>query len=96
MNVGFLVSFYRGRCQKYSTYDRELLAVYSVVKKLRHMLEGRNFIIFTDHKPLTSVCRQNPDKVSQWQFHQLDFISQFSMDKWDITGQENIDANTLS
>lgn len=39
--------------QKYSTYDRELLAIYSAVKYFRHCLEGTNFIIFTDHRPLT-------------------------------------------
>jgi hypothetical protein len=35
--------------QKYSAYDRELLAVYEAMKHFRHMLEARHFI-FTDHK----------------------------------------------
>ncbi|GFW99349.1 hypothetical protein TNCV_3981731 [Trichonephila clavipes] len=38
--------------QKWSTYDRELLAIYISVKRFRHMLEGRDFIIYTDQKPL--------------------------------------------
>jgi cleavage and polyadenylation specificity factor subunit 1 len=37
--------------QKYSAYDRELLAIYEGIKHFRHMLEARHFIIFTDHKP---------------------------------------------
>lgn len=37
---------------KYSTYDRELLAMYSGVKHFRHLLEGRVFHRNTDHKPL--------------------------------------------
>jgi hypothetical protein len=39
--------------QKYSAYDRELLAIYEAVKHFRHMLEARHFTIFTDHKPIT-------------------------------------------
>jgi hypothetical protein len=39
--------------QKYSAYDRELLAVYETVKHFRHMTEARHFTIFKDHKPLT-------------------------------------------
>ena len=38
---------------RYSTYDRELLAVYQAIKHFRHFVEGRNFFILTDHKPLT-------------------------------------------
>jgi len=38
--------------QKYSAYDRELLAIYEVMKYFRHMLEARHFTILTDHKPL--------------------------------------------
>jgi cleavage and polyadenylation specificity factor subunit 1 len=39
--------------QKYSAYDRELLAIYEALKHFRHMLEARHFIIFTDHNPIT-------------------------------------------
>jgi hypothetical protein len=39
--------------QKYSAYDRELLAIYEAVKHFRHLLEARHFIIFTDHRPIT-------------------------------------------
>jgi cleavage and polyadenylation specificity factor subunit 1 len=38
--------------QKYSAYDRQLLAVYEAVKHFRHILEARRFVI-TDHKPIT-------------------------------------------
>ncbi|GFX50311.1 transposon Ty3-G Gag-Pol polyprotein [Trichonephila clavipes] len=43
--------------QKWSTYDRELLAMYISVKRFRHMLEGRDFIIHTDQKPLITDVR---------------------------------------
>ena len=35
---------------KYSAFDRELLAVFLAVKHFRHMLEGRPFTVWTDHK----------------------------------------------
>ncbi|KFD70446.1 hypothetical protein M514_17239 [Trichuris suis] len=38
--------------RRYSTYSRELLAVYLAVKHFRYFVEGRNFHIITDHLPL--------------------------------------------
>ena len=50
--------------QKYSAYDRELLAIYDAVRHFRHMLEARHFTIFTDHKPITYAFEQKRDKCS--------------------------------
>ena len=41
--------------KRYSAFDRELLAVYATIRHFRHNLEGRNFFVNTDHKPLTFV-----------------------------------------
>lgn len=41
--------------KNYSTYDRELLAVYEAIKHFRHCIEGRLLKIRTDYKPLISV-----------------------------------------
>ena len=39
---------------RYSTFDRELLAVYLAIRHFRHFVEGREFLhILTDHRPLT-------------------------------------------
>ena len=40
--------------RKCSAFDRELLALYLGVRHFRYFLEGREFIVYTDHKPLTS------------------------------------------
>ncbi|GFV19013.1 hypothetical protein TNCV_4758981 [Trichonephila clavipes] len=82
--------------QKGSTYDRELLAMYISVKRFRHMLEGRDFIIYTDQKPLMYAFMQNPDKCSPRQWRHLDFISQFSTDVRHINGTHNAVADALS
>ena len=34
---------------KYSTYDRELSALYLDVRHFRFLIEGRNITVFTDH-----------------------------------------------
>ena len=82
--------------QKYSAYDRELLAIYEAVRHFRHMLEARHFMIFTDRKPLIHVFHQRRDKRSPRQFNHLDFISQFTTDIRHISGQDNIVADALS
>ena len=33
---------------KYSTFDRELLAIYLAIKRFRHFIEGREFHVWTD------------------------------------------------
>lgn len=82
--------------KRYSPYDRELLAIYSAVKHYRHLLEGRNFTIFTDHKPLIYVFNKDPLRSSPRQARHLEFIGQFFMDIQHISGKENTTADTLS
>jgi len=81
---------------KYSTFDRELLAIYLAIKYYRHMVEARRFIIYTDHKPLTFAFRQKPEKCSPRQFRHLDYIGQFTTDIRHVAGPENITADALS
>ena len=81
--------------KKYSTFDRELLAVYLAIKHFRHLVEGREFSIMTDHKPLCTVLHSRTEK-SPRQSRQLDFISQFTADVRYIKGNENTVADTLS
>ncbi|EFA07205.2 Retrovirus-related Pol polyprotein from transposon 297-like Protein [Tribolium castaneum] len=82
--------------QKYSTYDRELLAIYSAVKAFQHFLEGRHFVIYTDHKPLVYAFTQKSDKATPRQARHLDYISQFTTVINHISGKSNVVADTLS
>ncbi|GBO18607.1 hypothetical protein AVEN_216184-1 [Araneus ventricosus] len=83
--------------RKYSTYDRELLAIYATVKHFQHLLEGQNFIIFTDHRPLTFAFTKKSASSSPRQIRFIDFISQFSTDIMHISGSKTKKfANTLS
>ena len=50
--LGFFSAKLNAAQQAYSAFDRELLAVTASLYHFRHLLEGRPFLIFTDHKPL--------------------------------------------
>ncbi|BHF82909.1 hypothetical protein SprV_0802604800 [Sparganum proliferum] len=81
---------------RYSTFGRELLAIYLAVKHSRHFLEGRDFTIFTDHKPLTFAIRSHSDKYNPREISHLDYISQFTTDIRHIDGPKNAVADMLS
>ncbi|KMQ86388.1 gag-pol polyprotein [Lasius niger] len=82
--------------KNYCAYDRELLAAYASIRNFRHMLEGREFILYTDHEPLTFAFRKKSDQSSPRQLRQLDFISQFTTDIRHVKGIENIPADIMS
>ncbi|UYV84292.1 hypothetical protein LAZ67_X001765 [Cordylochernes scorpioides] len=80
----------------YSTYDRELLAIYFSIKFFKHLLEAREFTILTDHKPLIYAFKQKNEKTSPRQLRHLQYISQFTTDIKYIKGTDNIVADALS
>lgn len=80
---------------KYSTFDRELLAIYLAIKHFKHFLEGRNFKVFTDHKPLTYVLDSKTER-SPRQTRHLEYIAQYTNSIIHISGKENIVADALS
>lgn len=82
--------------RKYSAFDRELLAIYSAVRHFRHMVEARQFTIYTDHKPITFAFRHKDSQCSPRQFRYLDFIGQFSTDIQHVSGKNNVVADALS
>ena len=50
-----------------SAYDKELLAIYLAVLRFRHLLEGKQFTIFTDHSPLVTSFPKATTPVSPHQ-----------------------------
>ncbi|GFU24533.1 transposon Tf2-8 polyprotein [Trichonephila clavipes] len=79
--------------RRYSTYDRELLGIYLSVKHFKHLLEGNDFTIYTDHKTLTFALKQKNEKASP---RQLQYISEFSCNIQHVLGKDNVDADALS
>ena len=78
--------------QRYSTSGCELLAMYLAVKHFLHSLESRQFVIYTDHRPLTFALRSKPKKYSPRETRHLDFVSQFTNDIRHISGERNAAA----
>ena len=79
-----------------SATDRELLAGYRAVRHFRHILEGRQFTLFTDHEPLVGMMKKSKDPWSATQVRHLATISEFTTDIRHIQGKTNIVADTLS
>lgn len=80
----------------YSTYDRELLGIYLSIKHFKYLLEGREFTVWTDHKPLIFAFKQKNEKASPRQLRQLQYISEFTTDIQHLSGKDNVVADTLS
>ena len=80
--------------QKYSTFDRELLAVYLSIKNFKHHLEGNKFELLTDHKPLTHLTSMKEPSNRQWRW--IQYINQFDVEIHHIRGQDNQVADCLS
>lgn len=83
--------------QKYSVYDRELLAIYTAVKHFRRYIEGLDVVIFTDHRPLTYALKKAPSNSdTPRRERQLQFISQFCTEIKYLKGEDNVVADALS
>jgi hypothetical protein len=60
------------------------------------MLEGRAFVIFTDHKPLVGGINRVSDLWSARQRRQLSYIAEFAATLRHISGESNVVADALS
>jgi cleavage and polyadenylation specificity factor subunit 1 len=94
--LGFFSSKLDAAQQKYSAFDRELLACYLAVRHFRWMLEGRKFCIYTDHKPLTFALHRSSDAWSARQQRHLSYVAEFTSDIRHVPGKENCVADALS
>ena len=81
---------------RYSTFDRELLAVYLAIKHFHHFLEGCHFYVLTDHKPLVHALTSHSDWQSPRQARHMDYISQFTTDIRHVRGADTAVADALS
>ena len=84
------ISFFSKRLKpaetRYCTF--ELLAIYLAIKHFQHFVEGRQFQILTDHKPLTFAFNTQSNKLTPRQIHHIDFISQFTIDVCHVSGSD--------
>lgn len=80
--------------EKYSTIEKELLAIDWACKYFRPYLYGRKFTLFTDHKPLTYALNlKTPnDRLIRWKLR----LEEFDYDIQYRPGKQNVVADGLS
>ncbi|XP_059083366.1 uncharacterized protein LOC131880699 [Tigriopus californicus] len=95
-----LISFFSKKLSsfecRYSTYDRELLAMYLAVRHFKHFVEGTIFHILTDQKPLQKAIKSISSTQTETQARRLAYIALLTSDVQYIEGEENVVADSLS
>lgn len=81
---------------RYSVFGRELLAMYLAVRHFKHHLEGRQFTIYTDHKPLTFALKRPDTLYTPREVRQLAYLSEFTPHIQHVSGAANSPADALS
>ena len=84
------------KARQYSAFDRELFAAYSALRRFWFLQEGKEFVLFTDHKPLTHTLFRTSPPWSTMQQCCLSFLSEFNCDVCHLSGAENVVADALS
>ena len=82
--------------QRYSAFDRELLAVFCAVRKWKNFILGSSCTVFTDHKPLVGAVSSGKQRDSDRQQRQLSFINEYTSEVVHIAGKDNVVADTFS
>ncbi|KAK9720154.1 Integrase zinc binding domain [Popillia japonica] len=79
---------------RYSTSEKEMLAIVYSVDKLRYYLIGKHFTIETDHIALLSLLnkRINNNRIYRWSL----FLNEYDFDMKHIPGKQMITADVLS
>eukprot|EP00096_Caligus_rogercresseyi_P008993 TRINITY_DN296_c0_g2_i1.p1 TRINITY_DN296_c0_g2~~TRINITY_DN296_c0_g2_i1.p1 ORF type:complete len:1084 (+),score=65.75 TRINITY_DN296_c0_g2_i1:228-3479(+) len=82
--------------QNYSTFDRELLAIREAIRHFRHLVEGKDITIFTDHRPLTTAILSKDPSWNGRQSRHFAEIAEATTDLRHVSGKDNPVADALS
>ncbi|CAB0030056.1 unnamed protein product [Trichogramma brassicae] len=80
----------------YSTFDRELTAICEAIKYFSYYLEGRSFVVATDHKPLIFAHSQSQGSAPPRRLRQMIFLAQYDITYQHLPGSANDVADALS
>jgi hypothetical protein len=80
--------------KKYSTYDKEFYAVIQDLKKWRHCLIPKEFVLYNDNQALQFITRQ--EKLNQRHAKWVEFMQNFTFVIKHIAGTANKVADALS
>jgi hypothetical protein len=80
--------------EKYSTYDKEFYAVIKALKKWRHYLIPREFILYSDNHALQFLTQQ--EKLNQRHVKWVEYMQNFTFVIKHISGTANKVVDALS
>ena len=76
-------------------FGRELFACYALIKHFQYFLEGCDFTLKTNHKPIVKKFQHNSSAASPRQARYIEYILQFTSNIEHVSGNDNI-ADALS
>ena len=76
--LGFFSKKLEAAQTRYSAFDRELLAIYLAIRHFRWTLEGRQFYVLSDHKPLSFAVHRLSDASLARQQRQLSYVAEYT------------------
>jgi hypothetical protein len=79
---------------KYSTYDKEFYVVIQALKKWRHYLVPKEFVLYNDNHTLQFVTQQ--EKLNQKHAKWVEFMQNFTFVTKHISGTANKVVDALS
>jgi hypothetical protein len=80
--------------KKYSTYDKEFYAIIQALKKWRHYLIPKKFVLYSDNQALQFITRQ--EKLNQRHAKWIEFTQNFTFFIKHIYGNANKVPDALS
>ncbi len=92
--VQYVSKAFSGAQKKWTAITKEAYAIIYALKKLRPYLQGAEFTIFTDHKPLRSLfsCEMKNSMLQRWAMQISEFAPRIEYRK----GRHNVRADMLS
>ena len=94
--LGFFSARLQGKQPEWPPFDRELLAAFRAIRHFRHMVEGRNFTLYTDHDSLVPALHKKTEPLTARQTYQLSCIAEYTTDICYLEGKANVVADQLS
>ncbi|CAF1079374.1 unnamed protein product [Brachionus calyciflorus] len=92
VEINYLIAYfsksYTQTQSKYSTSEKELLAIVMSIEYFHHYLSGKFFIVYTDHQPLTWILHKTNThpRLERWLLR----LSQYNFEIIYKPGKENI------
>ena len=80
--------------QKYSSYDQEFYAIVQALKKWRHYLMSREFVLYIDNHSLQYIMKQ--PKLNRKHAKWVEYLQSLTFVLKHISGQANKVADALS